>query len=97
MSTDPQTDLDKKLVRRAHTGGDRTAQALRKSVTFEMAEQRLAAGDWFWSEAEQDFVCVTEGPAGTSHRYHGQRFHHFSSATRRASTMRTIASVSRRQ
>ena len=66
MSGETQTDQDKKLVRRAYADGDRTAQALRKSVTFEMAEQRLAAGDWFWSEDKQDFVRVTEGPASTS-------------------------------
>ncbi len=66
MSTESQTDQDKNLVRRAYTDNDETAQALRKSVTFEMAEQRLAAKDWFWSEAKQDFVPVTESPASSS-------------------------------
>ena len=55
-----QIELDKKLIRRALMNNDETALALRKSVTYEMAEQRLAAKDWFWSEAKQDFVRVTE-------------------------------------
>ena len=60
MGTETETDQDKNLIRRACTNNDETAQALRKSITFEMAEQRLAAKDWFWSEAKQDFVRVTE-------------------------------------
>lgn len=53
-------DTDKKLVRRAHTGRTATGKALLKSLTFEMAETRLAAANWFWSDTKHDFVHVTE-------------------------------------
>lgn len=53
-------ERDKDFVRRAYTDRSETGRALRESVTFRMAEQRLAADDWFWSEALQDFVRVRE-------------------------------------
>ncbi len=56
-------DTDKNLLRRAHTDGSNTGRALLKSVTVEMAEQRLAAAGWFWSEDRADFVQVSDGPA----------------------------------
>ncbi len=66
MSTESQADRDKNLVRRAYTDSGETAQVLRRSVTFEMAEQRLAAENWFWSEAKQDLVHVTESQPSAS-------------------------------
>ena len=56
-------DTDKKLVRRAHTDRTPTGNALLKSLTFEMAETRLAAANWFWSDEKQDFVHVAEPSA----------------------------------
>ena len=54
---------DKKLVRRAHTDRTPTGKALLRSLTFEMGEARLAAANWFWSDAKQDFVHVAEPSA----------------------------------
>ena len=55
-----QVETDKALVRRAHTDQTKIGRALLKSLTFEMAEQRLAAANLFWSQDRQDFVHVSE-------------------------------------
>ena len=53
-------ETDKKLVHRAHTDESEIGKALLQSLTFEMAETRLAAANWFWSEQKRDFVYVAE-------------------------------------
>ena len=54
---------DKTLVRRAQTDRTLTGKALLESLTFEMAETRLAAANWFWSDEKQEFVHVAEPSA----------------------------------
>ena len=68
VATELQMELDKKLVRRGHTEQTESGRALRASITFEMAEQRLAShDDLFWSDDRQEFVHVPESTA------HGDR------------------------
>ena len=56
-------ETDKNLVRRAQTDSSRNGKALKQSITFQMAETRLAATNWFWSSDKQDFVHVAEPDA----------------------------------
>jgi len=57
---------DKKLVRRAHTDRTPIGKALLQSLTFEMADTKLAAANWFWSDEKQDFAHVAEPSADNS-------------------------------
>ena len=56
-------ETDKNVVRRAQTDQTRTGKALKRSLTFAMAETRLAAANWFWSDEHRDFVHVAEPEA----------------------------------
>ena len=53
-------------MRRAYTDQSQTGCALRESVTFDMAEQRLASENWFWSEDLQEFTRVPEANPAAS-------------------------------
>ncbi len=57
-------ETDKSVVRRGHTDQSKVGKALRRSLTFEMAETRLASANWFWSDEKQDFVHVAESKSG---------------------------------
>lgn len=63
MTTTPRPprtreELDRSIVRRAHIGTP-TERLLLGSLTFAMAEGRLAALGLFWNADRSDFVEVT--------------------------------------
>ena len=50
-------ETDKAVVRRAYTDPTPIGKGLLRSLTFEMAETRLAAANWFWSDEKQLAPC----------------------------------------